>query len=71
MNVKELKQILEKVPDNAVILLPGYDHSYNLASVELSTAMFKDGDWLEDHGDTYTPEGPVYGSRRTALIIRP
>ena len=66
MTVKQLKEQLIGVPDEAVILIPGSDHSYNKASVESTTARFyrMDGFYCEDCGEENDP-----GSIQVAALV--
>jgi hypothetical protein len=61
MNVAQLKKLLAEAPDNALIVIPGSDHSYRLATPEVTTALH-DGEtgqhmtMTEDFGEEITPE---------------
>ena len=69
MNVGKLKKLLENVPDNTVVLIPGIDHDYYEASGEFTTALKNNRTWNEDWGDNNTPE-IEYGKRLPAFVIR-
>lgn len=43
MTAKELKKLLETVPDNAKIVINGMDHNYIVAHCSLTTALGDDG----------------------------
>jgi len=64
----KLLRLLEAVPDDAVILRPGDDHSYNTASVSVTTALYNpDGRvFSEDHGDDHMEDGD---QRVQAVVI--
>lgn len=75
MNVRDLKILLNKIPDDsAIIVAPGSDHSYRkLRSTDFdsTTAIFyREGrfaDYLcEDYGDEYNDPG---GVRKPVLVI--
>lgn len=70
MNVKQLKQLLEKVPNDVVVLVPTRDHSYTPAYAKIDTALFEEGIWSEDHGDQHS-SGPESVQRRTVLVVEP
>ena len=38
MNVKDLRKLLEGVPDDYLVLVPGGDHSFSLADVVVGSA---------------------------------
>lgn len=69
MTVGELRAIIEGMPDNAPLLMPGSDHSYSPASVSSGSARFKKRQgWTEDHGEDATPT-EQYGEARLVLIV--
>lgn len=69
MRIKQLKELIANMPDDAYIVTPGEDHSYREASVEAGTALkAKDGSWSEDYGEESTPEAE-YGKRLPVLIV--
>ena len=39
MNVKQLKEQLAGIPDEALVVIPAHDHSYALASVDSTKAL--------------------------------
>jgi hypothetical protein len=69
MNVRDLKKLLENAPDDALVMVPGHDHSYREAHCELTTGL-KEGrnQWTEDYGEETTPEAE-YGKRLPILLI--
>ena len=69
MNVGKLRKIIENAPDDMVILIPGGDHNYYEAVVEISTALKAKREWVEDFGEESTPEKD-WGTRTPALIVR-
>ena len=69
MNVKELRQLLTRLPDDAVIVCPSSDHNYRVATISSDTALKdKHGDWTEDYGEEVTPQ-KQYGKRLQVLIV--
>lgn len=69
MNVKELKAIIENLPDEALVLTPGSDHSYKKVDAEATTALQESrNEWTEDYGEDTTPE-KEYGKRIQVVII--
>jgi len=68
MTKAKLLRLLENVPDDAVILCPGSDHSYNTAGVSVTTALYSPGDrsFSEDHGDDHMEPGDT---RVKAVVI--
>lgn len=68
MTIKELKEQLAGIPDEAKIVVPGNDHTYRLAVVDLTTALFDGRWWNEDFGEDTTPESE-YGKRLPVLLI--
>lgn len=71
MNVKELKKLLEKVDDEAIVVQTSSDHSYWECDLQPGTALY-DGlndHWTEDHGEKLTPEAE-YGKRLKVLIVQ-
>lgn len=67
--VRQLKELIEGLSDDAPVIIPGGDHSYRPAHAIKDTALFdpKAG-WTEDHGEEMTPEAE-FGSRLTVLIV--
>ena len=69
MNVKQLKALLKKVPDDVLVLVPGEDHSYRKADANVTTALLEEGGtWTEDYGEDTTPEAE-YGKRKKVLVV--
>jgi hypothetical protein len=73
MTWKQLKET-PGIPDDAVLAIPGSDHSYRFAVVELTTAMryrgpgpYRDLQLVEDHGDDYNDPG---GKRVKVLLFQ-
>lgn len=50
--VRDLKALLQKLPDDAPVLRPGSDHSYRCATVEVGPAWYHrpTDQWSEDIG---------------------
>ena len=69
MNVGKLKQLIENVPDNVSVLIPGNNHDYYSAYGELTTALKSDREWTEDYGEEKTPESE-WGTCTLVLVIR-
>lgn len=69
LTVKKLREILNEVPEDAVVLIPNGDHSYRDAYAESTTALKESPyNYTEDHGEKYTPESE-YGTRVSVIII--
>lgn len=49
MKVKELKKLLEKCNDEAVLVVPSSDHSYRGVTAYKTTAIKQFGHLFEDH----------------------
>jgi hypothetical protein len=69
MNIKELKALIERLPDETPVLIPGSDHSYRSASAEATTALQeRRNQWAEDYGEDTTPEN-AYGKRMRVVVV--
>lgn len=70
MTVKELKVLMANVPDEAVIVMPAYDHNYRVPRVFESSALFcsESGIWSQDYGDDVMPE-EEFGKRVPVLVF--
>ena len=68
MNVKQLKALIDKLPDNMNIVVPGQDHSYDIADISVISALVCMGSYTEDHGEKLTPE-KEYGKRVDVLVV--
>lgn len=69
MTVKKLREILSEAEPDAVVLISNGDHGYRGAYAEVKTALKEDTyNYIEDHGETYTPEAE-YGTRVSAVVI--
>ena len=73
MTVKQLKDQLIGIPDDAVVLRPGHDHGYRMAMVDSVNVMRYPGPvacrgtvYAEDYGDEHNDPG---GKRIPALVI--
>lgn len=73
--MKDLKEKLNELPDNAIVLLPAHDCSVigsyrNVTEVSLVTALLdvEHGGWLEDYGEDATPEAQ-FGRRKKVVVI--
>lgn len=68
MNLGELRAIIDKMPDQIEVVVPGEDHSYSKATCLITTGLRdKKGHWTEDYGDI-TPES-TYGKRLPIILI--
>lgn len=70
MTIKDLKKLIDKLPDNMPVLVPSHDHSYRGRLYGFATTAMRDefGDWTEDHGPEYTSEED-YGKRTKVFVI--
>ena len=68
MKVKELKHLLESLPDKSEIVVHGKDHEYCKARAEKRTALFSNNVITEDYGEQITSES-LYGKRQVVLLI--
>lgn len=69
LTVRELKEIINELEDNVVVLISDHDHGYRTANVEASTALEEEKNrYTEDHGEQYTPEAD-FGKRVPAVLI--
>ena len=68
MKVKELKHLLESLPDKSEIVINSKDHEYRKARAEKRTALFSNNVIIEDYGEKITPES-LYGKRQVVLLI--
>lgn len=67
--VGKLKQLLEQLPDDAIILQAGYDHSLEPVQFSIGTALQESrNQYCEDFGESLTPESE-YGTRVVALLV--
>ena len=64
-----LLDILRDAPDGAVLVVPGHDHSYQEAGVEVTTGLRGRHGWSEGHGEDLTPEAE-YGKRLPVILVR-
>lgn len=70
ITAKALRDLVAKAPDDALLVVPGSDHSYRLASIELTTALQeRPRQFTEDHGEDITPEAE-YGKRVPILLVQ-
>lgn len=69
MKAKQLKKLLELIPDDAPILVSDDDHGYRKADADPTTALFDGYQYAEDHGEELTPEAD-YGKRIPVVVIR-
>lgn len=70
MTIKELKALIQDLPDDTLLLSGGSDHSYIRAHVSKGTALaaYNDANYFyEDFGDEYKDNKK--DKRITALII--
>jgi hypothetical protein len=61
--------VAKNVPDDALVVVPGDDHSYREANVHVTTALVgKRGHITEDYGEKSTPEAE-YGKRTNVVVV--
>lgn len=69
MIVKDLKKLLENAPDDAPVMVPGYDHGYREVHCQMTTGLMEGrNQWTEDYGEETTPEAK-YGKRLPILLV--
>lgn len=69
MTVSELKKKLKDVSDDALVVIPGPDHSFVSAHVDHTTLIIEDGFHLsEDHGDKNLVD-PSIDIRHECVVI--
>lgn len=67
MTVKQLKEQLIGIPEDAIIVCPGSDHSYVEADITATTAVkYSRREISEDFGDGYVEPG---GKRINVLLV--
>ena len=70
MVVGQLRQILDRLPDSAVVLVSSSDHSYRSPMVGAGTAWREGpGEWTEDFSDDGEWSKEYPGVQVQALII--
>lgn len=62
-----LKRFQNHDPE-AILVIPGSDHSYDEACVSATTALNDGRAWTEDYGEGVTPEAD-YGKRRNVIVV--
>lgn len=71
MNVKELKDLLDKIenPERVLILCPGHDHTLYPVSPDIRSVLKESThSYTIDYGEEITPE-KEYGKRMSALVF--
>lgn len=70
VNKKKLLELIKDAPDDAMIVVPGSDHSYRAGHVSVTTALFdaESRTWTEDYGEDSTPEAE-YGKRVPVIVV--
>lgn len=69
MKIKQLKELLATLPDDAEVVVPAFDHSYRRThAINKTTALFGRSAITEDFGEDTTPEA-AYGERRVVLVV--
>ena len=68
MNVKQLKSIIEDLPDDMIVVTPGSDHTYNEAGAVPDTAQYHRGLYSEYHDD-YGIDEPGATLQEVLVII--
>ena len=69
LTAKQLRALLQTVPDEALIVTTGTDHSLRSLIPEVTTALQDRRVLTEDHGEAVTPEAE-YGKRVPVLLLR-
>jgi hypothetical protein len=69
MNAKQLKDVLENVPDDVTVVVPSNDHGYReVWAAIVTTAMKSKEGWLcEDYGALNGPESAQ--DKRIAVLV--
>lgn len=72
MTVGELKSVIEKLPDDAPVLIPGSDHSYHLVGhADTEATRSGRGRHSYDYYEYYSEEDLEPGETKvSALILR-
>jgi hypothetical protein len=66
MTARQLRELLVGAPDDAVLVVPAFDHRYRISRAEICTAILdEDRDLLEDH----YPDEPTVGRDRRINVI--
>ena len=69
MKIKQLRELLAKLPDEAEVVVPSQDHEYRRAhAINKTTALFRGSTTTEDYGEETTPE-KEYGKRQIVLVV--
>ncbi len=68
VTVANLRHLLSEVSENAVIVVPEFDHKYHDAHVEITTALVNRNEYNEDYGEELTPM-PEGGKRIEVVVI--
>lgn len=74
MTVKDLKLMLQQVPDTAIVVVFAPDHEFREACAEMTTGLLSNerrgrcAIFTEDFGEDKTPES-VWGKRTTVILI--
>lgn len=73
LTVGKLKQILEELSNDTIVVRPSSDHSYINAHAEETTALVENasyGLYTEDHGEEYySPEEAENLTRIKVLVV--
>lgn len=66
MNVKKLKKLLEKLPDDTIVVTSSSDHSYRHVGADYTDAeQQNNGDFSEYHGDKHM----FPGSKKIKVLV--
>ena len=70
LTVKQLKDFLNKLPEDTYVVVPHIDHSYREVNRADFTIALREstGGLTEFHGDDLTPE-PEFGMKEYVVII--
>ena len=75
MNIKKLKSLIAKLPDDMIVLTPSWDHGYRSVNIVNDKEILyndDDGDYTESHWKTQKEIDAACGTgyiRMKALII--
>ena len=70
MNVKQLKALLKKIPDDTEVLMTisGYHQYFRSPEVSVTTGLKSNNTWSRDYGEAVTPEH-FCGKRETVVLF--
>jgi hypothetical protein len=69
MTIKQLRDLISTLPDDAKVVTSSFDHGYREVRFKFGTALRdKAGNWTEDYGEEDTPEAE-FGKRVPVLLV--